>query len=45
MAWQIEIDKDVQRSMRKLVKQIARRIVAKLHEISQLEDPRSMERD
>ena len=28
--------------MKKLDKQIARRIVAKLHEISQLEDPRSM---
>ena len=42
MAWRIEIDKDVQRSMKKLDKQIARRIVAKLHEISQLEDPRSM---
>lgn len=37
MAWRIEIDKDVQRSMKKLDKQIARRIVAKLHEISQLE--------
>lgn len=45
MDWQIEIDKDVHRSMRKLDKQIARRIVAKHHEISQLEDPRSMERD
>ena len=42
MAWRIEIDKDVQRTMKKLDKQIARRIVAKLHEISQLEDPRSM---
>lgn len=41
MAWRIEIDKDVQRSMKKLDKQIAKRIVAKLHEISQLEDPRS----
>ena len=42
MAWRIEIDKDVKRSMKKLDKQIAKRIVAKLHEISQLEDPRSM---
>ena len=42
MAWRIEIDKDVQRSMRKLDRQIAKRIVAKLREISQLEDPRSM---
>lgn len=42
MAWRVEIDKDVQRSMRKLDKQIAKRIVAKLREISQLEDPRSM---
>lgn len=42
MAWRIEIDKSVQRSMRKLDKEIARRIIAKLREISQLEDPRSM---
>lgn len=28
MAWQIEIDKDVQRSMRKLDKQIAKKILA-----------------
>lgn len=33
MAWRIEIDKDVQRSMRKLDRQIAKRIVAKLREI------------
>ena len=42
LGWRIEIDKDVQRSMRKLDRQIAKRIVAKLREISQLEDPRSM---
>lgn len=41
MAWRIEIDKDVQRSMKKLDKQVSKRIVAKLKEISQLEDPRS----
>lgn len=41
MAWRIEIDKDVQRTMRKLDKQIAKRITAKLREISQLDDPRS----
>lgn len=29
MAWRIEIDKDVQRSMKKLDKQIAKRIVGK----------------
>ena len=34
MAWRIEIDKDVQRSMRKLDRQIAKRIVAKLREIA-----------
>lgn len=28
--------------MKKLDKEVARRIIAKLHEISQLEDPRSM---
>lgn len=42
MAWRIEIDKDVQRSMKKLDRQVAKRIVAKLREVSQLEDPRSM---
>ena len=31
MAWRIEVDKDVEQSMRKLDKQIAKRIVAKLH--------------
>ena len=41
MSWKIEIDKDVQRSMRKLDKQTAKRITSKLREISQLEDPRS----
>ena len=41
-AGRLETDKDVQRSMRKLDRQIARRIVAKLREISQLKDPRSM---
>lgn len=42
MAWRIEVNKDVQRSMRRLDKQVAKRIVAKLREISQLEGPRSM---
>ncbi|MDO4428932.1 MAG: type II toxin-antitoxin system RelE/ParE family toxin [Atopobiaceae bacterium] len=42
MAWRIEIDKDVQREMKKLDKQVAKRITAKLWEVSQLDDPRSM---
>ena len=41
MAWRIEIDKDVQRSMAKLDKQISKRITTKLREIAQLDDPRS----
>lgn len=41
MTWRIEIDKDVQRSMKKLDKTIARRIIAKLREIGQYEDPRA----
>ena len=41
MAWQIKFDKDVQRAMRKLDKPIAKRILSKLREIAQLEDPRS----
>ena len=42
MAWRIEIDRDVQREMKKLDKQVAKRITDKLREISQLDDPRSM---
>ena len=42
MAWRIEINKEVQRAMRKLDKQTAKRITLKLREISQLENPRSM---
>lgn len=41
MAWRIEVDKDVQRAMRKLDRQVARRITSKLREISLLDDPRS----
>lgn len=41
MSWRIEIDKGVQRSMKKLDRNVAKRIIAKLREISQLEDPRS----
>ena len=41
MVWRIEVAKDVQRSMRKLDKQVASRITAKLREVSQLDDPRS----
>lgn len=42
MAWRIEIDKDVQREMKKLDRQVTKRITAKLREVSQLDDPRSM---
>lgn len=42
MAWRIEIDTGVQRLMKKLDRQVAKRITAKLREIAQLEDPRSM---
>ncbi|MBY4797745.1 type II toxin-antitoxin system RelE/ParE family toxin [Collinsella sp. AGMB00827] len=41
MAWRIELDKRVQRMLKKIDKQTARRIIAKLREISLLEDPRS----
>lgn len=41
MAWRIEVDKDVQRVMKKLDRQIVKRIIAKLREIARLEDPRS----
>lgn len=42
MAWRIEVDKDVWRSMRKLDKQVARRVISKLREVTMLDDPRSM---
>lgn len=42
MAWRIELDKDVQRSMQKMDRQVAKRITAKLKEIAQLENPRMM---
>lgn len=42
MAWRIEIDKDVQREMKKLDKQVAKGITTKLREISLIDDPRSM---
>ena len=41
MAWRSEVDKDVQRAMRKMDRQVARRITSKLREISLLDDPRS----
>lgn len=41
MAWRIEVDRDVLRAMKKMDKQVAKRITSKLREISQLEDPRS----
>ena len=42
MAWRVEINKEVQREMRKLDKETARRITSKMREVSQLDDPRSM---
>ena len=44
MAWRIEIDRSVQRSLKQLDRSVARRIIAKLHEISSLDDSRSMGR-
>lgn len=41
MTWTIKVDKGVQRTMKKLDRQVASRILAKLREISQLDDPRS----
>lgn len=42
MAWQIKINKNIQRELGKLDKQTAKRITSKLREISQLDNPRSM---
>lgn len=41
MAYKIEVNENIQRSMRKLDKQAARQIAAKLREVAALEDPRS----
>ncbi|WP_172135164.1 type II toxin-antitoxin system RelE/ParE family toxin [Adlercreutzia sp. ZJ473] len=41
MAWRIELDKGVERTLAKLDKRTARRIASKLREIAQLDDPRS----
>lgn len=41
MAWQIKIDKGVQRALAKLDRQVAKRITLKLGEISRLDDPRA----
>ncbi len=42
MAWQIKINKNIQHTLKKLDKQIAKRITTKLREISNLENPRSI---
>lgn len=42
MAWQIKINKNIQRELGKLDRQTAKRITSKLREISQLDNPRSM---
>ncbi|MDD7465567.1 MAG: type II toxin-antitoxin system RelE/ParE family toxin [Actinomycetaceae bacterium] len=41
MAWQIKIDKGVQRALAKLDRQVAKRITLKLGEISRLDDLRA----
>lgn len=41
MIWTIELDADVNRSLRKLDPQIARRLLAALKSIAALDDPRS----
>lgn len=42
MAWRIEVDRDVQRAMRRLDRAVAKRITSKLRETARLDDPRSM---
>lgn len=42
MAWLIRFDKGVERSLAKLDRQIAKRIISKLREIATLDDPRSV---
>lgn len=42
MVWKIEVDKDAEKTLKKLDKTIAKRIYDKLKEIGSLEDPRTM---
>lgn len=42
MGWRIQVDKDVQRQMKKLDKTAAKRITSKLRQVSKLDDPRSI---
>lgn len=43
MVWKVELDPEVQRELRKLDPQVARRIVTFLYErVSKLDDPRSI---
>jgi len=43
MAWRVELDPDAQRELDKIDPQIARRILAFLHDrVAQLDDPRSI---
>lgn len=42
MAWEIKFDKGVERALGKLDKQTAKRIVHKLRQIAQLDNPRQL---
>lgn len=42
MVWKIAVDKDAEKTLKKLDKPIAKRIYDKLKEIGSLEDPRTM---
>ncbi len=41
MAWKIEVSAKADKSLRKLDRQVARKIVAALAELAELDDPRS----
>ena len=41
MEWTIEFDREFERSLRKLDRQVARRILVKLHGLAGLEEPQS----
>lgn len=41
MTWSVQLDKDVERALRKLDPQVSRRLIRSLRAIAALEDPRS----
>ncbi|GAB3817020.1 type II toxin-antitoxin system RelE/ParE family toxin [Tessaracoccus terricola] len=41
MAWRVQVDADCERSLRKLDRQVARRILTKLYALAELQEPQT----